>query len=115
VVRGVPCGRRVAKLHLSGRYFLCRHCHGLAHWTQNASPWHRTLRRASKARQRLGGDGSLPAQLPDKPKGMWWCTYRRLCEQAVEAEARVDEIFVVMTDKLAKSFENSRRKRSFRQ
>ena len=26
VVNGIACGRRVAKLHGPGRYFLCRHC-----------------------------------------------------------------------------------------
>lgn len=96
-VRGIPCGRRVAKLYLAGRYFLCRHCHGLAYESQNARRWHRALRRASKTRERLGGDGTLAAPLPDKPKGMWWRTYRRLCERAVEAEVRVDEMFVVET------------------
>lgn len=30
-VNGVSCGRRVAKLYLKGRYFLCRHCHDLAY------------------------------------------------------------------------------------
>ena len=115
VVRGVACGRRVAKLYLAGRYFLCRHCHGLAYRSQNASPWHRTLRRASQTRERLGGDGTLVAPLPDKPKGMWWRTYRRLCEQAVEAERRVDEIFAVQTDRLVKWVDHPRRQRSFRQ
>ncbi|MGZ9103709.1 MAG: hypothetical protein ACXW3Y_12655 [Rhodoplanes sp.] len=31
IVRGVACGRRVAKLYRPGRYFLCRHCYRLAH------------------------------------------------------------------------------------
>lgn len=26
-----PCGRRVRKLYLSGRYFACRHCHDLTY------------------------------------------------------------------------------------
>jgi len=30
VVNGITCGRRVAKLHGPGRYFLCRHCYRLA-------------------------------------------------------------------------------------
>ena len=28
---GVPCGRRVRKLHLRGNYFGCRHCHNLTY------------------------------------------------------------------------------------
>jgi len=30
-VRGQACGRRVKKLYLVGRYFGCRHCHGLTY------------------------------------------------------------------------------------
>jgi hypothetical protein len=30
-VHGVACGRRVGKLYLHGRYFGCRHCHGLTY------------------------------------------------------------------------------------
>jgi hypothetical protein len=33
-VNGIACGRRVAKLHGPGRYFLCRHCYRLAHGSQ---------------------------------------------------------------------------------
>jgi hypothetical protein len=31
VVNGLPCGGRVAKLYLCGRYFGCRRCHGLTY------------------------------------------------------------------------------------
>jgi hypothetical protein len=31
VRKGVPCGRRVGKLYLRGRYFGCRHCHELTY------------------------------------------------------------------------------------
>jgi hypothetical protein len=33
ILGGVPCGRRVGKLHLppQGRYFGCRRCHGLTY------------------------------------------------------------------------------------
>jgi hypothetical protein len=32
--RGTDCGRRTTKLHLSGRYFLCRHCNHLPYACQ---------------------------------------------------------------------------------
>jgi hypothetical protein len=44
---GTDCGRRKAKLHLSGRYFLCRYCNHLAYASQYEQPWERALRRAN--------------------------------------------------------------------
>jgi hypothetical protein len=71
VVNGVACGRHVAKLHLSGRYFLCRHCHRLGDASQSEDALDRAFRRANKIRQRLGGDPDMAARFPPKPKGMW--------------------------------------------
>ncbi len=34
---GRACGRRVRKLYLSGKYFGCRHCHGLAYSSSQRS------------------------------------------------------------------------------
>jgi hypothetical protein len=34
---GVACGRRVRKLYLRGRYFGCRHCHGLTYLSTQQS------------------------------------------------------------------------------
>jgi hypothetical protein len=53
---GTDCGRRITKLHLSHRYFLCRHCSQLAYASQFEQPWQRALRRANKLKQRLGID-----------------------------------------------------------
>jgi hypothetical protein len=46
-VNGIACGRRVAKLHGPGRYFLCRHCYRLGHASQVEDRWDRALRRAN--------------------------------------------------------------------
>lgn len=86
VVNGRPCGRRVAKLHLGGAYFLCRHCYDLTYRSRNESAMDRARERAQDIRGRLGGSASLIEPLPPKPKGMHWRTYNRLCNEAVQAE-----------------------------
>lgn len=113
VVNGIPCGRRVAKLHGSGRYFLCRHCYRLAHASQSEGAWDRMLRRANKVRQRLGRDPGMASRFPPKPKGMWRRTYDRLREQAFDAEMRVDEAFSVQAERLLSRIDNRKGKRSF--
>jgi hypothetical protein len=91
VVNGIACGRRVAKLHGPGRYFLCRRCYRLAHASQSESGWDRALRRANKIRQRLGGEPGMAATFPKKPKGMHQRTYDRLQEKAYKAEMIANE------------------------
>jgi hypothetical protein len=75
VVNGRAYGRPVAKLHLGGRYFLCRHCYRLDYASQSEASFDRALRRANKIRQRLGGDPGMVAPFPSRPKGMWQRTY----------------------------------------
>jgi hypothetical protein len=95
VVNGIACGRRVAKLHGPGRYFLCHRCYRLSHTSQNETSWDRELRRANKIRRRLGGDPGMFAQFPERPKGMWRRTYERLRDQVVDADIRAEESFEV--------------------
>ena len=81
------CNRRVAKLYLRGRYFLCRHCHGLAYASQKVAVVDRHLTRAQKIRMRLGGSANMLERFPNRPNGMHWKTYWKLwdkedCENA---------------------------------
>jgi hypothetical protein len=101
VVNGIACGRRVAKLHGAGRYFLCRHCHRLAYASQRLDPLERRRQaaqdRASRIKRRLGGTGrgSPNEAIPPRPKGMRRKTYRRLRQQVVEAEGKAESLFWV--------------------
>lgn len=105
VCPGRDCGRRVTKLYLVGRYFLCRHCHDLTYASTREGPEFQLLRRASRIRMRLshgrGGAGSVLV----KPKGMRWRTYLRLLQQANEAERAGTEAMGRRFDALARGFE----------
>jgi hypothetical protein len=100
VVNGVACGRRVGKLCVSGRYFLCRHCHRFAYQSQREQPYDRALRRANKIRLRLGGHPGMLSPLPGKPKRMHWRTFARLLHQVHRAEALAAEHLAIELDRL---------------
>src|SRR6516162_392543 len=88
---GADCGRRITKLHLSQRYFLCRHCNQLAYASQYEQPLQRALRRSNKKRQRLGISVGIAEPLPDKPRGMWARTYGQLLNEILQAEILANE------------------------
>jgi len=90
------CGKRVVKLYGVGKYFLCRHCCGLFHYSKNEGFWDRSLRQRTKHRRRLTDNASLEAYEIPKPKGMWWRTYYHLQKRAQVAERRSDTGFLLM-------------------
>ncbi len=84
------CRRRVAKLYLPvygrGKYYLCRHCYGLA-YTSQRQPYHRRLlEKAWKIKRRLGGRPGDIYPFPDKPAKMRWRTYWRLRDEYDRAD-----------------------------
>jgi hypothetical protein len=84
---GQYCGRRVALLYGTGELFACRHCYNLTYASQREALHLRDLGRAQKIRMRLGGSPETE-EFPDKPKGMHWRTYDRLCRLHDAAEKR---------------------------
>jgi hypothetical protein len=113
VVNGIACGRRVAKLHGPGRYFLCRHCYRLAYASQSEGAWDRAIRRVSKIRHRLDADHGIDDPVPQKPKGMWQRTYERLRELAIEAEAVADQAFTIQAERLLAGLNRRKCRRGF--
>jgi hypothetical protein len=85
VCPGRSCNKRVGKLYLVGKYFLCRHCHGLVYESQREHKGFRLLHQSQKIMQRLGHtDPEQIFFLNNKPQGMHWKTYERLCQKAQE-------------------------------
>ena len=85
---GTYCGRQVTKLYNAGRLFACRHCYRLAYASQQESVHERGLLKAQRIRVRLGGNANMLDDFPEKPKGMHWRTYERLCRVHDAARAR---------------------------
>lgn len=75
------CFRRVGVLALYGNAFLCRRCLGATYEVRNERPSYRFMRRRDKLLSRLGPDG-------ERPKGMHWRTFARICEEADAADYR---------------------------
>jgi hypothetical protein len=103
---GTDCGRHITKLHLSQRYFLCRHCNQLAYASQFEQPLQRALRRANKNRQRLGISVGIAEPLPDKPRGMWARTYGQLLNEILQAEILANEAQTNRFKRLSEQFKN---------
>lgn len=115
VVDGVVCGRRVVKLHLVGRYFLCRACHRLRHASQTEDVIDRARRRANKIIRRAGGDFNMSPPFRPRRKGMWRRTYERRIDQAIDAEVRCQEVFESEVKKfLARPRRQTQRRRPLR-
>jgi hypothetical protein len=85
---GSCCGRQIAKLYQAGRLFACRHCYRLAYASQQESAHERGLLKAQRIWMRLGGSANMLDDFPEKPKGMHWRTYERLCRVHDAAQAR---------------------------
>jgi hypothetical protein len=94
IVNGRHCGRRVGKLFAGGKYFLCRHCYGIAYNSQSEPEFDRMLRRANKLREALGGEAGSAHWIAPKPKGMWQRTYQRKRIEIKWCEDQANHLFI---------------------
>ncbi len=82
------CNRRVGKLYIGGSGFACRTCYRLVHASTREDAVGRIWRKKGKLEARLGEDG-------EKPKGMHWRTYERICDQLDDLEGELDSQFII--------------------
>ena len=75
---GKNCGRRVGKLYMGYKYFLCRHCNNLTYESRRNTEADRLASKAHKIRAKLGGHPGFVDPFPEKPKGMHKKTYDKL-------------------------------------
>ncbi len=100
VVSGRACGRRVAILYLRGKYFLCRHCHGLFYSSQGENRCDRALGRSTKIRKRIGAQPGPAHPVMWKPRHMHWRTFEREREKLRRVEDVYYEENVMQLQKL---------------
>jgi hypothetical protein len=92
-VNGRYCGRRVGKLFLGSKYFVCRHCNNIAYNSQSEERHDRLMRRANKLRVALGGEAGTVNWIM-RPKGMWQRTYQRKRFEIEWCENKANRLFL---------------------
>lgn len=81
------CGRRVATLYYYYERFACRACFGLSYVSQRTPSWGRSLEKAQRIRETLGGSADMSTPFPDRPKGLHKRTYECLRREHHAANA----------------------------
>ena len=66
--------------------FASRAVHGLSYRSQSENAFWRSVRQAQKIRAKLGGDPSIYAPFPPRPRGMHRRRYERLKQEVTDIE-----------------------------
>jgi hypothetical protein len=86
------CDKRVARLYEGLGGYFCRQCVGNPIYASQAlSAQSRGHFQACKLRLRMGGNASLAAPLPERPRGMHRRTYRRLNSRLPKLEGSLSQ------------------------
>jgi hypothetical protein len=81
-------GIRTAKLYFAdgGNWFASRQAYRLGYRSQCESSADRQASRAHSLRRKLGGQAGFDQPFSEKPKGMHWKTYNRICNEIQHLE-----------------------------
>lgn len=96
------CNERAAKLYLVGKYFRCRHCHGLNYTSSQRSgdPFEKIDNRIYKVYGKLKGESKdfneMLYCIPPKPKNMHYDTYVKLRNEFISLRSRRDRLFATI-------------------
>lgn len=94
------CDRKVRRLFIVPNNLACRQCAGLRYESKNRSAHERSRVRADKLRARLGAERGFGAPFPaEKPKGMHWSTFYRLCDELREEECLFEKLYGDVVDR----------------
>ena len=86
VCPGDRCRARCLQLYLKAGSFRCRQCHDLYYASQRNDRWDRSLGRANRLREELGGKPGTQQLIAPRPRGMWRSTYLRKRRAIIDAE-----------------------------
>lgn len=96
-------GRRVTKLYLPNGaiQFWSRQAFGLDYQSTRETWLDRAHRKAARLYRKLGSDSdTFSDHYPDKPKGMHWKTYNRICDRIETVEETIDAGFATSAARL---------------
>lgn len=89
------CLKRVGVLGLSGKYFRCRSCCGLAHASSNESKFDRAIRKRDKCAKKVLNE----YECLEKPKFMHRKTFDKLTNKYLVSSEKVDRMLFACAEK----------------